>query len=294
LIWGSTWLVIKEGLQDLPPFWSAGIRFLVASLVFVALAPWLRRLEGGESPPHWLSATMATLSFAVPYGLVYWGETVIPSGLASVLWAVFPIFVAICGHLALPGERLAARHWLGFLLGFLGVVLLFLTDLRGLGPQAVGIGAFFMLSPLAAAIGNTVVKRHGRQISSALLNRNGLVGGTALLLAAALVLERGAELRWTGQAIFSVAYLSIAGTVVTFGLYFWLLRHAPANKLSLIAYVIPAIALTLGWTLGAEEVGLHTVAGAGLILMGVALVVRRLRRVDADARAKEGTAGSDA
>ena len=136
----------------------------------------------------------------------------------------------------------------------------------------------FLLSPLTAAIGNTIVKRHGGPVSSALLNRNGMIGGAALLLAAALVFERGAELRWTGQAVFSVAYLATAGTVVTFGLYFWLLRHAPAHKLSLIAYVTPVIALTLGWAVGEERVTLHTIGGTCLILIGVAMVVRRRRK----------------
>lgn len=274
LIWGSTWLVIKGGLRDLPPLTSAGVRFAVAATVFALLAPFLHRLEGGKRPPFGLVAVQATLTFAIPYGIVYWGETVIPSGLASVLWAVFPMLIAIGGQLFLPDERLGARQWLGFLAGFGGVVLLFLTDLRGIGPEAVSRGALFLLSPLAAAVSQTLIKRHGEHLSSVLLNRNSLAGGAVLLLAAAATLERGATARWTAAAVASVAYLAVVGTVVTFGLFFWLLRFAPAHRMSLISYVIPAVALTLGWAVGQERFGLHTFAGTGLILAGVGLVAR--------------------
>jgi drug/metabolite transporter (DMT)-like permease len=217
---------------------------------------------------------MATLTFAVPYGLVYHAEREIPSGLTSVIWAVFPLLVAICGHFALPGERLHARHWAGFALALSGVALLFLTDLRDLGPEALRAGSLLLLSPLTAAIGQTLIKRHGERVSSVILNRNGLIGGAALLLAAGLLFERGEPLRWTAPALFSIGYLSIVGTVVPFGLFFWLLRYAPAHKLSLIAYVIPVIALALGWWLGQESVGLRTLAGTGLVLAGVILVAR--------------------
>ena len=278
LIWGSTWLVIKAGLRDLPPLTSASIRFTLAAVVFALVVPRLRGLEGGTRPPAWMILVMGLLNFAIPYGVVYVGETVIPSGLAAVLWAVFPIMMAVSSHFMLPGERLVAGHWVGFSLGFLGVVLLFFTDLRDIGPEAVAVGAFFLLSPFVSAIGNTLVKRYGESHSSLLLNRGGLAIAAAALWAGALTTERGAALRWSGLAVFSIAYLAIVGTVVTFGLFYWLLRYAAAHRLSLIAYVIPAVALFLGWALGDEVVGVRTLAGAGLILLGIGLVARSRAR----------------
>ena len=195
-----------------------------------------------------------------------------PISYTSVIWAVYPMLIAVAGHFLLPGERLRPRHWAGFALGFVGVVLLFLTDLRDLGPPAVQAGAILLLSPLSAAVGQTLVKRHGERVSSVLLNRNGLIGGAVLLCLAGLTLERGAPLRWTGQAVFSVAYLSIMGTVVTFGLFFWLLRYASASKLSVIAYLAPMIALVLGWAVRDESVTGTILAGSALVILGVVLV----------------------
>lgn len=276
-IWGSTWIVIQGGLRDLPPFTSAAARFLLAGGLMALVARPLARMEGGAAPGIGLTLSMGVLNVGASYAIVYWSETVLPSGLVSLLWAVFPILMSLVGHYFLPGERLALLQWLGIATGFLGVGLLFVTDLPALGPAAIPAAALLLMSPIVSVIGNFVVKRQGGGTSSVLLNRNGMLVGGALLAALALLLERDAERSWTAGALGSIAYLSVAGSVVAFGLYFWLLRHAPAYKLSLISYVVPLIALTLGALLGAERVTGFTLAGAALVLGGVALVLRGRR-----------------
>lgn len=275
LAWGSTWLVIKAGLRDLPPFTAAGYRFLLASAVMAVLAPFLRRLEGGQAPAAWMWLLLGATNFGASYGIVYWCETYLPSGLTSVLWAVFPLMMAVAGHVWLDDERLRPRHGSGFVLAFVGVVLLFVTDLRAVGPDAVPAALVLLLSPLVCVLGNVMVKKHGAGVSSALLNRNAMLVGAVMLLAVGLWCERDAEPVWSGFAVFSIVYLALFGTVLTFGLYYWLLRYARANRLALIAFVTPAIALTLGWALGGEAIHLHTLAGAACIVVGVALVVVR-------------------
>jgi drug/metabolite transporter (DMT)-like permease len=120
-----------------------------------------------------------------------------------------------------------------------------------------------------------VIKRHGADVSSVLLNRNGMLVAAALLFAVALGFEREAPGSWTAPAIGSVVYLAAVGTALSFTLFFWLLRYAPAHRLALIAYVTPVIALVLGWVIGREPLTPFTLAGAGLILSGVMLVERR-------------------
>jgi len=275
LIWGSTWLVIKEGLTALPPFTSVGVRFVLAGTIMAALAPFLVPREGGARPTTMINLVQGFGGIAACYGLVYWAETVLPSGLVSLLWAVFPMMLAGCSTIALKGERVTARQWAGFSLGFTGVVVLFVTDLRELGSGAVPAGLLLLLSPAVCAASTVYVKRHGQNTSSVLMNRNGMwIGGFALLLVA-LFTERDADIEWTRTAIASVAYLTLVGTVFTFGVFYWLLRYAPAHLLGLIAYVTPVIALTLGATLRDEPVGWHTLLGAGLVLGGIGLVVTR-------------------
>jgi drug/metabolite transporter (DMT)-like permease len=274
LIWGSTWVVIKSGLDDLPALGSAAARFTLAAAAMSVVALAFAEREGGARPTLALTLVLGGLNFAISYGIVYWTEARLPSALVSVLWAVYPLFQAVSGHLFLPGERLAPAQGLGFGLGFLGVTALFATDLRDLGPEAIPAGAVLLCSPLVSALGTTFVKKHGAGTSSILLNRNGMWVGAVGLWVAALASERGSGFRWTGSALFSVAYLALVGTVVAFGLYFWLLRHTPANRLSVIAYVTPAVALLLGALVRQEPIGPWTLTGLGGILAGVYLVHR--------------------
>lgn len=275
LIWGSTWIVIRGGLRDLPVFTSAGLRFALAAACLALLAPRLARLEGGTRAPRWLVAVVGTTNFALSYGIVYWCEQRLPSSLMAVLWSTYPMMMAVVGHLALPGERLRPRNAAGFLLGFAGVLLLFATDLRALGPEALGAALVALCSPLVSAFGTGALKRWGSGCSSVRLNRDAMALAACLLLAAAWLVERDATPQWTPRALASLVYLALAGTVVTFSTYFWLLRRARASRLALISYVVPLVAIALGAGLGGEHVGPTTVLGAGAILGGVGLVLGR-------------------
>lgn len=277
LIWGSTWIVIRGGLRDLPPLTSAGVRFAIAAVIMIAVAALLHRKEGGADPPLWLWVVQGTMSFAISYGVVYHAETVLSSGLVALLFGVYPMLQAAAGHFFLADERLVPRQWLGFIAGFGGLFLLFRHDLQSFGPAGVPTGLVTMISPVAVVIGTTLVKRYGQGVSSTLLNRNGMLFGAGLLLAVAGLTERDASVSWTIPAIASVLYLAVMGTVVTFSLYFWLLRTIPAHRMALIAYVTPAIALVLGWVFADEPVTGSTVAGAACVLSGVLLVVHRGR-----------------
>lgn len=276
LVWGSTWVVIKNGLDDLPPFQSAAARFVLAALALVALTPVLAKREGGARPPLRLAALQGTMNFALSYGIVYWAETVLASGLVSVLWAVFPLLMGVSGHYFL-GERLGRLQILALAAGIAGVALLFETDLRSAGTEALGAGAILLLSPLVCVIGTTAVKRAGPSISATYLNRDGLVIGACLLVLAALFGEGDAAANWSAGAISSIVYLALAGTVLTFQLYFWLLRWVPAYKMSLIAFITPAIALFHGAIVRGESVRGSTLSGLALILAGCAGVLRRPR-----------------
>lgn len=275
VVWGSTWLVLKIGLADFGPYTGAGLRFLVAAVVIGSIAPWLVGREGGTRPPLWLSGSMGLLNLAVSYAIVYRCMEDLPSGLVSVLWAVFPLMMALGGHLWL-GERLVGRQWFGFVLGFLGVVALYASGLGGIGWDKVPLGLFLLVSPFVCTVSTLLVKRFGAPYSSVLLNRDGLVLATVLMAIFAWFGD-GWRIDWTPRAIGAIAYLAVFGTVVTFGLYFWLMRYAPANKLSLIAYVTPVIALGLGWLVRGEPVTDWMVFGSALILAGVFLVVKKRR-----------------
>lgn len=275
IVWGSTWLVIKFGLRDLPALTAAGTRILLAGLVMTAIAPWLAPREGGVRPPWGVVLAQALSQFTFNYAIVYYAEGVLPSGLVSVLWSVFPLLIALGGHFATRSERLSGSKWLGCAIACLGVAALFITDIASVGPDALGLALLLLLAPASVAASTLLIKQRAHGASSVLLNRDSMLIGGGLLLVLALIFERDAPQRWTGTAIASVAYLALAGTVFTFGVYLWLLRHLPAFLLSLTCYVVPVIALLLGALVGGEPLTLTTFAGALLVLGGVALTLRR-------------------
>ncbi|MEE2712461.1 MAG: EamA family transporter [Planctomycetota bacterium] len=276
LTWGSTWFVIAIGLRDLPPFTSAGVRFFCAALVMGIVAAALRRREGGAAPPWWLALVMGVSQFSVSYGIVYWAEDGrLPSGLVSVLWGTYPLMIAVAGHWFLEGERMRLLQALGLIVGFGGVALMYATDLHAMGQDKLFAASVLLLSPLTVCAGTVVIKRHGASYSSVLMNRDGMAVGALLLLAAAWITERDAEANWTPAAVASVAYLTLVGSVLSFGIFFWLLRYDSATRLSIVAYVTPVVALALGAAVLDEEFGALTLTGAGLILLGVWLAGRR-------------------
>lgn len=278
VIWGSTWLVIKEGLVDLPPFSSAALRFSAAALIMIGVAHALGKRESGRAPPRRLVLITGITQFMISYAVVYWAEQYLPSALTSVLWASYPLMLAVAAHFTLPEERLRLVHFAGFFIGFVGVVLLFLTDIPAIGKDAVRAGLVLLISPVAVAVGTIFLKRAGPDISSLKLNRNSMVVGAIGLSALAVLFENGEPLHFTPRAIFSLVYLTVVGSVVTFTTYFWLLRYAPAYKLAVIPYLTPVTAFSLGYFVAGEPIGAMTFGGMGLILVGVLLVTTAGRK----------------
>ena len=276
LVWGSTWWGIRLCLEGQPPLCSAAMRFSIASLLMLLLSPMLRRLENAPPPPRWLWITSGLTNFAGSYGIIYVVEQHLPSGIAAVLWSIFPLLIAGSAVLFL-GERLRPRQALGFAVSFAGIVTVSSGDLGG-GDAEIGSALLLLTSPVLSAIGTTLLKKYGSGTSSVLLNRNGMMLGAVLLASAALVRENPATIVWTTNGVLALLYLAAFGTALTFGIYFWLLRTAPASLMATISFVTPVLAMLLSAAVGDGVIGAGDWAGAGLVALGVALVVVRAKR----------------
>ena len=274
LVWSSTWWAIRICLEEQPPLSSAAVRFLIAGTAMALVTPWLQKRENAPPPPTWLWMICGITNFGAGYGILYCAETVVPSGIAAVLWAIFPLLMA-GSAVCFLGERLRLRQWLGFAVSFAGIVAVFASDLGGIEPGNIRYAWLLMLSPVIATLGTTLVKKYGSKTSSVVLNRNGMLLGAALLSAAALVREDPLAMTWTPRVTIATVCLAVFGTTMTFGIYFWLLRTVPASMLALINYVTPVLAMLLAVLVGDGSYGTAAYTGAGLVVLGIALVVRR-------------------
>ena len=291
VIWGSTWLVIKVGYGGLGPFNVAAVRFFLAGALLAPLVPLLgARWPAGRA--EWsLVLFIGVVLFAADYGLIYWAEQSLESGLTAILFATLPLITIGVAHVALPGDRITPRKLAGTLLAFLGVIGLFADHLR-LDVTKTGPMLAVIASAICAAFASVASKRYGTALHPAALNAPAMLVGAVALAAASLIAGDGFRLPADGATWGAVAYLAIAGSVVTFLIYFSLLKTWSVTSLSFISVFTPAIALFLGFVFLDERPTLWTAAGAALILAGVALALSRAReaqwthtnRGDAEAR----------
>lgn len=293
-IWGSTWLFIKLGLEDLPPFTFAGIRFVIACVI---LFTWIRirRLPLPQSRADWiLLCITGILAFGLNYGLLFWGEQYISSGLAALLQATIPAFGLIFAHFHLPGERLTWAKIIGVVLGVLGVGVVFSNQLAVAGPQALAGCVALIFSSIFVSYSNVLVKARGTKMHPAILAAGQMFFGMLLLLAVGLPLE-GNPLRfhWTPMAVVALFYLAIVGSVIAFLLYYWLVLKIDVTKSMLIALVTPVVAVILGMIVLNEEFGWRTLIGGAMIMAGISSIVLRRGRQKKPQDAVHSSVGAD-
>ena len=278
-IWGSTWLFIKLGLADLPPLTFAGIRFLLASLILIAFIL-ARGVRWPRQRKDWLViAVVGLLQFSLNYGLVFWGEQRISSGLAAVLQSTFPAFGLVIAHFYLPDEPITAKKVAGVLLGFTGVAVIFSQQLSIAGQSALLGSVALVLSAFCGSFGNVLVKAYGTHIDPFVLAAGQMICGFPPLLALGIVVEGNPfRLRWTGMAILSMAYLVVVGSVLAFTLFYWLVRHMDVLNTMIISLVTPVVAVVLGMIVLHEQLNWRLFVGAACIIFGIGFIVLRKRQ----------------
>lgn len=271
LIWGTTWFAIRIGLESFPPLFALGVRFCVAGPTLLLIMkfrgdpiPWQPRHQ-----PFFL--TLGFLSFIVSFGVVYWGEQYITSGLAAVIFALLPLFTAIAAHLLLKRERFGLIRLLGVMVGLGGIVVINSGDLAQLHPRAPLAALLVTLGPLSTALSTVLSKRRMGEFPILAYAALPITYGGIVDMGLWWVLERDQPLHWTASGIASIAYLALLGSLVTFGGYFWLLRRIEVNRVNLIAYMTPLVALSVGYVFGGEVLTPHMIVGAALVIGGVAI-----------------------
>jgi drug/metabolite transporter (DMT)-like permease len=271
-------MFIKLGLRDLPPISFAAIRFALASAILIAIVA----ARGAPLPRNRLELALilktGVLAFALNYGLLFWGEQHISSGLAALLQATIPVFGMLIAHAYLPGERLTMWKMAGALLGVAGVGVIFSNQLTTEGGMAVWGSAAVVVGAAFVAYSNVLVKARGAGIEPETLAAGQMLCGLVPLACFGLAFEGNPfKFHWTTLAVVSLLYLTLVGSVAAFLLFYWLVRNMDVTNTMLIALVTPLAAVLLGMAVLDERLTWRTVAGGALIMSGIGLVV--LRRV---------------
>jgi drug/metabolite transporter (DMT)-like permease len=274
VIWGTTYLGIRVALEAVPPALMGALRWLTAGSLLLSYA-WLR----GQALPHvgsWASlAVQGLLMIGFGNGFVNWAEQSVPSGLAAVVIATSPFFMAGVEALRADGERLSRRGLVGLVLGFLGIIVLVWPDLRvnDAGGTRFVLGLLALQGAcLAWAVGSSYSKRHphGDSVIGATAVQM-LFGGLIMLVAGTLIGEWG-QVSLHGRGVAALAYLTVVGSIGGFVSYIFALKYLPVSTVSIYAYINPLIAVILGAVVLGEPFGLRTVVSMAIVFAGVALV----------------------
>ncbi len=276
LIWGTTWIFIKVGLEDLPPITFATARFLLA-VAILSVVVVSKRMPLPRKLSEWrLIALTGVLQFSVNYSLVFWSEQYITSGLAAVLQAMITVFGLVLAWYFLPNERITGIKVLAVTVGIIGVAVTFVDQLMIQNWKAF-LGCVGVVSgSYAAAQASILIKARGGGLHPAALLLCQMICGLPAIIVYSLVVEGDPfSFNWSLRAVACVVYLSVLGTIAAFWLYYWLLGKIESTRAMMISLVTPLIAVVVGWIVLGEKMPPQTALGGSLIVASVGLIAYR-------------------
>lgn len=276
--------MIKVGLQGAPPLTSAGLRFALAAVV-IFLIMWRARIVLPRTRAFLgLTLYLGLFQTTLPYALVYWAEQHLSAGLTAIIFSTMPLMVAVLARVFL-GDALSVWKLGGIIIGVVGVYVIFGDSVSIGGRQSVIALIAVLFSAFLASASTVAVKKYSSNYQPfAAISLPHAYAGVILLLGGGLV-ERSSPFGWGAMTYFTVLYLALLGSVAAFALYFWLIKHMDVTVLSYQTFIIPMLAVLLGWIFLKETVTINTALGGSLIVLGIALAVlpgsRRRRLADA-------------
>jgi drug/metabolite transporter (DMT)-like permease len=274
-VWGSTFLAIRVGVREVPPLILAAMRFFVAGIV---LYGWMiARGERSPSGREWRSATLLGLViFVLDYGLLFWAEQRVPSGIAAVMLALIPAFMALSEIIFLRTQTLTVRLVVALLIGIGGVAVLMSRSLNLGGAPIDKTGAAALIfASMSWSVASALTRKLTLPKSKVMSSGAQMFAGGVLLAVTAAVLGEFRDFHpgnVSREVWFSLLYLIVAGSIVGFTAYVWLIHHESPTKVGTYAYVNPIVAVLVGYFLGGEALSSRTIVGTMFVLISVVVI----------------------
>ena len=270
VMWGSSYLFIKLGVETLEPFQLIAARLLIgAAILWLIVVVWAREPLPRDRRTYGHLLVMSIVNIIVPFTLITWAEQSVDSALAAIINGAVPLFVILPAAILLPDEPITLNRLVGLPLGFLGVILLVVKDLDVGGLNALGALAL-LGSSVAYAVGNVYARRNIRHLRPMVPALFQVTFAVVLGLALMLALEGPpSAAAFTPTAILSVAWLGVFGSSLAYLAYFRLLHEWGATRTALLAYLLPIVGIVLGIAVRNEQIDIRALVGTGLIMAGI-------------------------
>jgi drug/metabolite transporter (DMT)-like permease len=275
IVWGTTYLAIRVGVEEVPPFLLAAMRFLIAGGVIYG---WM--IARGERSPtarQWLGASViGIMIFVLDYGVLFWAEERVPSGVTAIMMATIPVFTALSEIIILRTQKLTARLTLALLIGIGGVAVLISRSLHLAGAPVDTMGALALIfASISWSIASILTRKLPLPPSKVMSSgAQMLSGGIFLALTAAALGEfhNFHPLSVSRAAWLALLYLIVAGSIIAYTAYVWLIHHESPTKVGTYAYVNPVVAVLVGYFMGGEALGVRTILGTLFVLTSVVVI----------------------
>ena len=272
-IWGTTWIILKKSLIDgTPPFFGSGFRFFFGGIILWSIILYKRNFPSFKALPLQLYIQFGLLNLTICYGLTYWATQFIYSSLSALIWAGFPLCVAVFSYFMLPDEVFTKKKIISLFLGTIGALLILKEGLNFKGDQVIIGILMVVIAVIIAGYPNVYLKRYSNAVTSLHLNAvSQLIAGITLLIIS-FIFESDQKMVWNNFNIFALAYLTIFGSLIAWYIYFWLFPHISMSQISYIAFFPPVLASILGWIFLDEKLSILAILGGGFVIFGAVLV----------------------
>ena len=298
VVWGSSFIAIKDGLNSLPPVLFAALRYDIAGLVMLAYAAHTVERWMPRTRDEWrLIGVGGTLMIGVHFALLFTGQQYVSSAIGAIVLSTTPVVTPLFAYLLLADETLSLSGTVGVVLGLVGVAVIAQPSPSSVDGQLVGVGLLF-LSAASFALGSVLTRRFDVGLSTVPMQAWMMVVGSVILhLISFGTGESPADATWRPTVVLALLYLAVVAGAGGFLLYFDLLERVGPNEASLVNYATPAVAAVTGWLALGEQITATTVLGFGVIVVGFALLkldaitgfVARDAAADRDASGGAGT-----
>ncbi|MBE9540607.1 MAG: DMT family transporter [Proteobacteria bacterium] len=276
-IWGFAFFLIAIALRSFPPITLVTLRLVIGAVVLFLLMRWQGLSLPREPLQWWYFSVLAIQGNLIPFSLISWAETQIPSSQAGLIMALMPISTMVLAHYFVPHEQLTSRRALGVVLGFGGVVVL-------MGSQALGgIGGVGLWAQLACVLAtfayavNTVYAKRLPKMNGLVMGAGSLIAGSLIFIPVALIVDQPWTLQVSTESWLSIVALGALATGLATWLYFLLINDCGPNFLSIINYLIPVISFGAGVVLLSEPAQLSKFIGLIFVFFGIAISQPRRR-----------------
>jgi len=294
--WGSTYIGIRIAVEHIPPALLSGTRFVAAGIIMLVYCAFSGRRIRLTMKDALLLLVMGMLLLTGGNMLLAYSEQYLPSGLAALIVAVVPLWVALIEGFILRGDRLKGWGWMGLVLGFVGLIVLLWPQLapvirQGLPQNSLNKMFLFssgalMFGSLCWSVGSIISRRTQLAVDPFAATAWEMTLGGVVNMIIAFALNDQHKVVWTARGVGATVYLTIFGSLVGFTAYIWLLEHVPTAKVATYAYVNPVVAVLLGWLILHEEVNRYILLGAVIIVSAVVLVTGSKLKTQAASAAK--------